>query len=84
MAGVDLAADFAVMKHSKDTGIEHKIVEILKREEKGDKENLMAATYRICMKISEEGKTEVIQAVVSKDGYSNHKLVSWEHSKCTK
>ncbi len=84
MAGVDLAADFAVMKHSKDTGIEHKIVEILKREEKGDETNLMAATYRICMKISEEGKTEVIQAVVSKDGYSNHKLVSWEHSKCTK
>ncbi|MEQ1923154.1 MAG: hypothetical protein ABL952_11670 [Pyrinomonadaceae bacterium] len=83
-AGVDLAADFAVMKHSKDTGIEHKLVEILKREEKGDKDNLMAATYRICMKISEAGKTEVIQAIVSKDGYSNHKLVSWEHSKCTK
>ena len=84
MAGVDLAADFAVKKHSEETGIAHKIVEILKREEKGDKENLMAATYRICMKISEEGKTEVIQAVVSKDAYSNHKLVSWEHSTCGK
>lgn len=83
-AGVDLAADFAVMKHSKDTGIEHKIAEILKREEKGDKDNLMAATYRICMKISEAGKTKVIQAVVSKDAYSNHKLVSWEHSTCGK
>ena len=84
MAGVDLAADFAVKKHSEETGIEHRIVEILKREEKGDEKNLMAATYRICMKISEEGKTQVIQAVVSKDAYSNHKLVSWEHSKCTK
>ncbi|MFM9903156.1 MAG: hypothetical protein ACKVQJ_01130 [Pyrinomonadaceae bacterium] len=83
-AGVDLAADFAVKKHSEDTGIEHKIVEILKREEKGDEKNLMAATYRICMKVGEDGKTEVIQAVVSKDGYSNHKLVSWVHSKCTK
>ncbi len=83
-AGVDLAADFAVKKHSEETGIAHKIVEILKREEKGDKENLMAATYRICMKVSEDGKTELIQAIVSKDAYSNHKLVSWEHSKCTK
>lgn len=82
-AGVDLAADFAVKKHSEDTGISHELVEILKREEKGDEKNLMAATYRICMKISEEGKTKVIQAVVSKDAYSNHKLVSWEHSKCT-
>ena len=79
-AGVDLAADWAVGKHSKDTGIEHKLVEILKREEKG----MFGVTYRICMKVSEEGKTQTIQAIVSRDQYSNHKLVSWEHSKCTK
>lgn len=83
-AGVDLAADFAVKKHSEDTGIAHRVVEILKREEKGDAKELMAATYRICMTVSEEGKTEIVQAVVSRDQYSNHKLVSWEHSKCTK
>lgn len=79
-AGVDLAADWAVEKHSKDTKVPHKLVEILKREEKG----MFAVTYRICMKVSEEGKTQTIQAVVSRDQYSNHKLVSWEHSTCTK
>lgn len=79
-AGVDMAADWAVEKHAKDTGKEHKLVEILKREERG----MFAVTYRICMKVEEEGKTQLIQAVVSRDQYSNHKLVSWEHSKCTK
>ncbi len=79
-AGVDLAADWAVMKHSKDTGVEHKLVEILKREEKG----MFSMTYRICMKVGEEGETQTIQAIVTRDQYSNHKLVSWEHSTCTK
>lgn len=79
-AGVDLAADWAVEKHAKDTGKAHKLVEILKREEKG----MFSMTYRICMKVGEEGKTETIQAIVSRDQYSNHKLVSWEHSKCIK
>ncbi|MBP6002334.1 MAG: hypothetical protein KA746_02760 [Pyrinomonadaceae bacterium] len=79
-AGVDMAADWAVGKHSKDTGIEHKLVEILKREEKG----MFSMTYRICMKVGEGSETQVIQAVVSRDQYSNHKLVSWEHSNCTK
>ncbi|MBK6751143.1 MAG: hypothetical protein IPG67_14345 [Acidobacteria bacterium] len=79
-AGVDMAADWAVGEHSKDTGVDHKLVEILKREEKG----MFSMTYRICMKVSEGNKTQVIQAVVTRDQYSNHKLVSWEHSKCTK
>ena len=79
-AGVDMAADWAVGKHSKDTGIEHKLVEILKREEKG----MFSMTYRICMKVREGNETQVIQAIVSRDQYSNHKLVSWEHSNCTK
>lgn len=79
-AGVDLAADWAVSEHSKDTGVPHKLVEILKREEKG----MFSVTYRICMTVGEEGKTQTIQAIVSRDQYSNHKLVSWEHSTCTK
>lgn len=79
-AGVDLAADWAVGKHSKDTKVEHKLIEILKREEKG----MFSMTYRICMKVGEGSETQTIQAVVSVDQYSNHKLVSWEHSKCTK
>lgn len=79
-AGVDMAADWAVGKHSKDTGIAHKLVEILRREEKG----MFAMTYRICMKVGEGNETQVIQAVVTRDQYSNHKLVSWEHSNCTK
>lgn len=79
-AGVDMAADWAVGKHSKDTGIAHKLVEILSREEAG----MFAVTYRICMKVEEEGKTESVQAIVSRDQYSNHKLVSWKHSSCGK
>lgn len=77
-AGVDLAADFAVNKHSKDTSVPHKLVEILKREEKG----MFEMTYRICMKVAEEGKTQTIQAIVSVDQYSNMKLISWVHSEC--
>lgn len=79
-AGVDMAADWAVGKHSKDTKIEHKLIEILKREEKG----MFGVTYRICMKVGEGSETQVIQAIVTRDQYSNHKLVSWEHSTCTK
>lgn len=77
-AGLGLAADFAVKKHSEDTKIEHKLVEITKGEAKG----MLATTFRICMKVSEEGSTQVIQAVVSMDQYSNMKLVSWKHSDC--
>lgn len=79
-AGVDMAAEWAVGKHSKDTKVEHKLIEILKREEKG----MFAMTYRICMKVGEGSETQVIQAIVTRDQYSNHKLVSWEHSACTK
>lgn len=79
-AGADLAADFALKEHTSTTGIVHKLVEILKREERG----MFAVTYRICMNVREDGRTQTIQAVVSRDQYSNHKLVSWEHSTCTK
>jgi hypothetical protein len=79
-AGVGLAADFAVGKHSQEKKIEHKLVEILKGEIKG----MFSPTYRVCMKVSEKGKTEVIQAVVSMDQYSNMKLLSWEHAECGK
>ncbi len=78
--GVDRAADFAVSEHSKDTGVPHKLVKILKSEEKG----MFSLNYRICMKVAEEGKTQTIQAIVTRDQYSNHKLVSWEHSTCGK
>ncbi len=79
-AGIGLAADFAVKKHSEDTGIKHTVAGILKAEEKG----MFKMTYRVCMKVAEEGKTNIIQAVVTMDQYSNMKLVSWEHSKCGK
>ena len=79
-AGIGLAADFAVEKHSKVTKIPHKLASIIKAENKG----MFAMTYRVCMNVSEEGKTQVIQAVVTMDQYSNMKLVSWEHSACRK
>lgn len=79
-AGIGLAADFAVKKHSADTKIKHTLAGILKGEIKG----MFSPVYRVCMKVSEKGKTQVIQAVVSMDQYSNMKLVSWEHSTCGK
>ena len=77
-AGIGLAADFAVKKHSEEKKIKHTLTSILKGEEKGT----FAMTYRVCMKVAEDGKTQVIQAVVTMDLYSNMKLVSWEHSNC--
>lgn len=76
--GVGLAADFAVKQHSKEKNIEHKLVTILKAEERG----MFAMTYRICMKVDEEGESHVILATVTVDQYSNMKLVKWEHSTC--
>ncbi len=77
-AGIGMAADFAVKKHSGDTKIKHTLSAILKGENKG----MLAMTYRVCMKVAEDGKTQVIQALVTMDQYSNMKLVSWEHSTC--
>lgn len=77
-AGLEMAADFAVEKHSKDTKVDHTLSAILKGEEKG----MFSVTRRICMKVAEDGKTKVVQAVVSMDQYSNMKLLSWEHSTC--
>ncbi|CAN5620282.1 hypothetical protein BH10ACI3_BH10ACI3_08210 [soil metagenome] len=77
-AGIGLAADFAVKKHSEEKKIEHKLAGILKAEEKGK----FDMTYRICMKIKEMDENIIIQAVVTMDQYSNMKLVSWEHSTC--
>lgn len=79
-AGIGLAADFAINKHSKDTGVKHTLAGILKGEIKG----MFSPTYRVCMKVGEGSHTQVIQAVVSMDQYSNMKLVSWEHSTCGK
>ena len=77
-AGIGLAADFAVKKHSEDTKINHTLVGILKGETKG----LFDMTYRVCMKVAEDGKTQVIRTVVTMDQYSNMKLISWQHSTC--
>lgn len=77
-AGIGMAADFAIRKHSADTKVKHTLAGILKGENKG----MFAMTYRVCMKVAEEGKTQVIRTVVTMDQYSNMKLVSWEHSKC--
>ena len=77
-AGIGLAADFAVKKHSEDTNIKHTLAGILKGENKGKFE----MTYRVCMRITEKDESFVIQAVVTMDQYSNMKLVSWEHSTC--
>ena len=77
-AGIGLAADFAVKKRSEDTKIKHTLVSVLKAEMKG----MFSPFYRVCMKVAEDGNTQVIQAVVSMDQYSNMKLISWEHSTC--
>ena len=77
-AGIGLAADFAVKKHSEETKIKHTLAGILKGETKG----MFEMTYRVCMKVAEDGETQTIQAVVTMDQYSNMKLVSWKHSDC--
>jgi hypothetical protein len=77
-AGIGLAADFAVKKHSETTKIKHTLVAVLKGEIKGK----FATTYRVCMNVKEKDESLVVQAVVTMDQYSNMKLVSWEHSAC--
>jgi hypothetical protein len=77
-AGIGLAADFAVKKHSTETKVKHSLTSILKGENKG----MFAMTYRICMKVAEQNESQIVSAVVAMDKYSNMKLVSWQHSKC--
>ena len=79
-AGMLLALDFAVKEHSDEKDIEHELGKVLKAESKG----MFAMEYRICFTVKEEGKTETIEAVVTRDQYSNQKLVSWKHSNCGK
>ncbi len=78
--GLGLAADFAVKDHSKTTKIDHKLVGILKGEIKG----MFSPTYRVCMRVGEGRETQVVQATVTMDQYSNMKLIKWEHSTCGK
>lgn len=77
-AGMLLALDFAIYTHSKEKNKEHKLGKVLKAESKG----MFAMEYRICFTIVEDGGTETIEAVVTRDQYSNQKLVSWKHSNC--
>lgn len=77
-AGMLLALDFALDKHSKEKNKDHKLGKVLKAESKG----MFAMEYRICFTVEEEGETETIEAVVTRDQYSNQKLVSWKHSNC--
>ena len=63
--------NFVVKKHSEDTKIKHTLDGILKGETKG----MFEMTYRVCMKVGEDGKTQIIRAVVTMDQYSNMKLV---------
>lgn len=79
-AGMLLALDFAIKEHSEEKDIEHELGKVLKAESKG----MFAMEYRICFTVKEEGKTETIEAVVTRDQYSNQKLVSWKHSNCGK
>ena len=79
-AGMLMALDFAIYTHSKEKNKEHKLGKVLKAESKG----MFAMEYRICFTVKEEGKTETIEAVVTRDQYSNQKLVSWKHSNCGK
>lgn len=77
-AGMLLALDFALDKHSKEKAKDHKLGKVLKAESKG----MFAMEYRICFTVVEDGANETIEAVVTRDQYSNHKLVSWKHSNC--
>ncbi len=77
-AGAEMAADFAVTQHSKDTKVEHKLIRIVKAEVKGK----FDPTYRLCMMVSEKDESHGILAIVHMDQYSNMKLVKWEHSNC--
>ncbi len=79
-AGMLLALDFAIKKHSEEKKIEHVLGVVRKAESKG----MFAMTYRICFNVKEKGEVEVIEAVVTRDQYSNQKLVSWKHSDCGK
>lgn len=77
-AGIMLAANFAIESHSASMKVKHTLDSIIKGEIRGK----FAPTYRICMKVGEEGHTQMIRTVVSMDQYSNMKLISWEHSDC--
>lgn len=79
-AGMMLALDFAIKEHSEEKDMDHELGKVLKAESKG----MFAMEYRICFTVKEEGKTETIEAVVTRDQYSNQKLVSWKHSNCGK
>ena len=79
-AGMLLALDFAIKKHSEEKKIEHVLGVVRKAESKG----MFAMTYRICFNVKEKGEVEIIEAVVTRDQYSNQKLVSWKHSDCGK
>lgn len=79
-AGMLLALDFAIKKHSEEKKIEHVLGVVRKAESKGK----FAMTYRICFNVKEKGEVEIIEAVVTRDQYSNQKLVSWKHSDCGK
>ncbi|HMT06645.1 MAG TPA: hypothetical protein PKA82_01475 [Pyrinomonadaceae bacterium] len=77
-AGMLLALDWAIGKHSDEKDVEHELGKVLKAESKG----MFAMEYRVCFTVKEEDKTETIEAVITRDQYSNHKLVSWKHSNC--
>ncbi len=79
-AGMLLALDFALKVHSEEKKIEHVLGVVRKAESKG----MFEMTYRICFNVKEKGEVEVIEAVVTRDQYSNQKLVSWKHSNCGK
>lgn len=79
--GAGLAADFAVKEHGKKSKTEYKLVEIVKAEDR--EPALMKRDFRLCLKVKSDSKTSFVQAIISVDQYSNHKLVGWAAvSKC--
>src|SRR5512138_3374034 len=72
--GAALAADFAVKERSAKEKKEVKLGAIVKAERHDTK--LDAGTFRLCLKVTTNGAESVVQAMVSVDQYSNHKLVS--------
>lgn len=78
--GAGLAADFAVKERATKTKTKITPATIVKAEDQEPK--LGYRTFRLCLKLTENGHRSSARAVVSMDQYSNFKLVSWTASKC--
>ena len=75
-AGAALAADFAVKEQSDRTKTSVKLGEIVKAECVAS--GLIGRRYRLRLEVlDEKDAASVVEAEISVDNYSNHKLLGW-------